>query len=125
MATHRKSDRPFLIHTWDVEKITPELPGLNEDEIRAKDIAIEQACNLMFDFSLDPKWRKVLFQAKQGEKFNLPSDYFAFNQQVRDLGLKFAVYNDGWTDYGFIVFGIASVDFPDVGTFTVNNPEII
>ncbi len=26
--------------------------------------------------------------------------------------LRFAAFNDGWTQYGFVVFGIESVDFP-------------
>lgn len=121
---NQKSDRVFTIHSWQTDAMIS-LPSLDVEKIRVKDIAIQQVSDLRFDLSLDSHWRKILFDAKVGKKFVLPNSYPVLSKKVRDLSLKFAVYNAGYTNYGFIVFAIASVDFPNVETFTVNNPELI
>ena len=120
-----KNTTAFELYTWITDSLIPELLSLNSDEKRIKDIATEQIDDLRFDLSLDPDWRKKLFHANTNKKFVLSSDYFALSQEVRDCGLKFAVSNAGWTDDGFVVFQIESVDFPDLATYTTNNPAII
>ncbi len=40
-------------------------------------------------------------------------------------GLRYAAFNDGMTEDGFIVFGIESIDFPDIVMYTTNNPSIL
>ncbi|MEG3895670.1 MULTISPECIES: hypothetical protein [unclassified Microcoleus] len=122
---HSPKKASVLIHTGQIDKIIGDLPALSEGELRVKDIASEQVSDLSYDLSLDPEWRKQLFVAPFEQRFPLPPDYFALSQEVRNLGLLFSVFNDGWTDNGFIVFGIESVDFPDVQMYTFNNPEII
>lgn len=121
----KKNTAVFELYTWEINSLIPQLPTLNSDEKRVKDISIEQVSDLRFDLSLDPNWRKKLFNADVGKKFLLPSDYFSLSQEVKDCGLSFSVFNAGWTDYGFIIFAIESVEFPDVAMCTVNNPEII
>lgn len=122
---NQKSKKEFYFHTWETDKMISQIPILDSDEIRLRDIVIEQVSDLRFDFSLDPEWRKKIFNAEIGRQFILPSKYLGLSREVQDLGLKFAVCNYGWTDYGFIIFAIASVEFPDIEMFTVNNPEII
>ena len=120
-----KNTKAFELHTWTTDSLIPALPSLNDDEKRIKDIAEEQINDLRFDFSLDPDWRKKLFYADINQKFILPSNYFALSQEVIECGLKFTVSNIGWTDNGFVIFQIESVDFPDLAMYTTNNPEII
>ena len=122
---HSPKKACFYIYTDRTDKIIGDLPALNDGELRVKDIAIEQVSNLRYDFSLDPEWRKQIFAAPFGQRFPLPLDYFALSQEVRNHNLQFSVFNDDWTNNGFIVFGIESVDFPDVQMYTFNNPEII
>ena len=116
---------PFYIYIWKADDFIPELPEPNHNELRLKDMAIEQVSNLRFDLSLDPLWRKQLFDAPIYQRFALPSDYFALTEDVRNCGLRFAAFKDGWKDDGFVVFGIESVDFPDLVMYSTNNPEII
>jgi len=122
---HSPKKTCFYIYAAKTDEIIGDLPALSDGEFRVKDIAIEQVSNLRYDFSLDPEWRKKLFAAPFEQRFPLPPDYFALSQDVRNHGLLFSVFNAGWTNNGFIVFGIESVDFPDVQMYTFNNPEII
>lgn len=115
----------FYIHIWEADKFIPELPALSDRELRLRDVAWEQVSDLRYDFSLDPKWRKQLFSAAVSQRFLLPADYFALSAEVRSYDLKFAVFNDGWTADGYVVFGIESVDFPDIAAYSYNNPEIL
>jgi hypothetical protein len=117
--------KPLLIYTWESEQIAPGKLIVAADEVPLRDLAIEQVSDLRFDLSLDPVWRRTLFNAKPFERFELPTDYSALTDQVREYGLRFAVFNDGWTECGFVVFGIESIDFPEVVMYTTNNPAII
>jgi hypothetical protein len=117
----------FYLSIWQAERFISELPELSDEELRLRDLAWEEVNNLRYEFSLDSKWRKQLFEASNSHRFLLPEDYLGLSQQARDCGLQIAVFNDGWTESGFIVFGIESVDFPepDIVTYTFNNPDII
>ncbi|MEM9544111.1 MAG: hypothetical protein AAGA60_32080 [Cyanobacteria bacterium P01_E01_bin.42] len=117
--------KPFYIHTWDSETIVPKLIESADNEIPLKDIAINQIDRLRFDVSLDPYWRKILFDAPPSQRFPLPDDYIGLSDLVRECGLRFSVFNDGWYDDGFVVFGIESLDFPTVIMYTTNNPNIL
>ncbi|VEP14047.1 conserved hypothetical protein [Hyella patelloides LEGE 07179] len=122
---NNNSKQVFYFHTWETDKIIPQLASLKPNEKRVKDIVIEQISDLRFDFSLDSQWRKKLFNAEVRQRFLSPSNYHAFSKKVKDCSLQFLVFNAGWTDYGFIILGIKSVEFPDIVMYTVNNPEII
>jgi hypothetical protein len=87
-----------------------------------REIAVEQVSDLRFDLSLDPEWRRTLFAAEVHQRFELPADYGAIGADSREHGLRYAVFNDGWTEDGSVVFGIESVDFPNVVMYTTNNP---
>lgn len=115
----------FYIQIWKADEFIPELPELSDRELRLRDIAWEQVSDLRSDFSCDPKWRKQLFSAAYSQRFLLPKDYSALSAEVQSYDLKFAVFNDGWTEDGYVVFGIESVDFPDIVEYTFNNPEVI
>lgn len=122
---HLLKQASFQIHTWQTDEFVADLPALSDGEVRVKDIAIQQVSDLRCDLSLDSEWRKQLFAALVERRFPLPPDYFALSQEARNCGLLFSVFNAGWTDYGFIVFGIESIDFPDIQMYTFNNPEIL
>jgi hypothetical protein len=66
-----------------------------------------------------------LFDAVPGQRFPICDDDCLLYQRVRECGLRFAAFNDGYTPCGFVVFGIESIDFPDVVMYTTNNPVII
>ena len=117
--------KPIQFHAWDTDKVTPAPSREAVGEVPLKDVAIDQVGNLRFDLSLDPQWRKTLFESPPLQRFLLPEDYLALSSRARQCGLRFAVFNDGWTDDGYVVFGIESVDFPDVVMYTTNNPAII
>ncbi|BDM78772.1 hypothetical protein [Acaryochloris marina] len=120
-----KGQKPILLYAWDAERVAPGAQNPDTNEVPLRDIAIEQVSDLRFDLSLDPYWRKTLFAAELFKRFTLPEDYFGISNRARDCGLHFAVFNDGYTECGFVVFGIESVDFPDVAMYTTNNPSII
>lgn len=86
--------------------------------------------DLRFDVSLDEVWRKKLFNAPVGEKFTLSNeDLERLEQKLRTIiqvkDLNFTVFNDGWTDDGFVVFGFSCVEFPWLAVYSTNNPQII
>ena len=120
-----KGQKPLYIHTWESDKIIPAEIETTDGEIQLKDLAIEQVSQLRCDLSLDPNWRQILFNADVFKRFVLPDNYFPLSDRVRKSGLRFSVFNDGYTEDGFVVFGIESVDFPDVIMYTTNNPTII
>lgn len=116
---------PFQINIWQADKIAPPLPPLSKEEYRLKDMACDQVCDLQFDLSLDPNWRLQLFKASFKEKIPIPDNYVGLNKKVRECGLRFYAFQAGWTNFGFVVFGIGSVDFPEVVMYTTNNPDIL
>lgn len=120
-----KGRKPIQLYVWDSEEVAPGTFVSQEGEVPLRDIAIEQVSDLRFDLSLDPHWRKILFAAEPFTRFSLPDDYFGIRSTARDHGLQFAVFNDGTTECGFVVFGIESIDFPSVVMYTTNNPAII
>jgi hypothetical protein len=117
--------KPLHIHSWETDCIAPDHTPTAVGEVLLKDIAIEQVSELRYDLSLDPHWRKILFDAPPFKRYPLADDYVALSLEVREYGLKFAAFNDGWTENGFVVFGIESVDFPNVVMYTVNNPAVV
>jgi len=116
--------KPIHIQTWDTDKVAPTPIRTADDEVSLKDLAIDQVSELRFDVSLDSHWRKTLFAAPPLKRFPLPADYVALSDHVRKCELRFAVFNEGSTECGFVVFGIESVEFPDVVMYTTNNPAI-
>ena len=114
----------FSIPIWDTDELAP-LGKTDGPGVPVKDIATEQISDLRFDLSLDPEWRRTLFSAPVHERFPLPADYFALSAESREHGLRYAVFNDGDTEDGFVVFGIESADFPEIVMYTTNNPSII
>ena len=122
-----KCSTPFRMWAWNVDQIVPCPNDLPDDQVPIRDIASEQVCDLQFDLSLDSSWRETLFGADVGKPFPLPDDYFALSDKSRAHGLRYQVFNDGSADDwgGFIVFGIQSVDFPDVVAYTTNNSSIL
>jgi hypothetical protein len=115
------------IWAWDADQIVPCSSDLPDDQVPIRDIAIEQVCDLQYDLSLDPTWRKRLFDAPVGERIPLPADYFGLSAKSREHDLRFSAFNDGFGDDwgGLVVFGITSLDFPDVVAYTTNNASIV
>ena len=114
------------VNMWQTDELCPvDVDVRDNGELLARDLAADQIADLQFDLSLDPEWRARLFKATVGERHEIPGDYFALRSECRDADLRFAVFNDGWTDYGFVVFGIQSLDFPELIAYTTNNSAII
>ena len=111
----------FRLSSWEADALA-DPPSIDGPGLPVRQIAIDQVSDLRFDLSLDPEWRRTLFGAEPLERFALPADYGAIGAASREHGLRYAVFNDGWTEDGFVVFGIESVDFPDVVMYTTNNP---
>ncbi|MEM7244037.1 MAG: hypothetical protein AAF533_01770 [Acidobacteriota bacterium] len=112
---------PLEIYTWQVE----DLPKVetSEDEVALREIAAAEVTDLLFDISTDAAWRQRLFDAPVHQRISIPEE--ELSRRVRGLGLRFAVFNDGWLGDGFVVFGIESVDFSHVVMYTTNNASII
>ena len=86
--------------------------------------------NLIYDVSLDAIWRKQLFNAPVGKRFLvtevvLPRLSEELRNAVQQKGLNFTVFNEGWTDDGFVVFGFSCIEFPYIIAYSTNNPEVI
>lgn len=117
---------PMRIHTWETDRIAPLDPrAVPTDEVALEDLAIAQVGALRFDLSLDPEWRARLFAADVGARLAIPVDYVGLTEAARARGLRFCVWNDGWTGDGLVVFGIGSVEFPRVEMYTTNDPRIL
>ena len=115
-----ESGPPIAVRTWASDEVAP-LPSRAGAGVAARDLAIEQIGDLRFDLSLDPDWRRILLNAEIGRRYPVPADYGPLRREVRALGLRFAVFNDGEIEDGWVVFGIESVDFPDVAMYTTNS----
>ena len=122
---HSRGRKPIRFYTWDAERIAPSADATESDEVALRDVAIDQVSELRFDVSLDPHWRKTLFEADSFKRFAIPQDYVGIRSEARECGLRFAAFNDGYTECGFVVFGIESVDFPDIVMYSTNNPAIL
>lgn len=86
--------------------------------------------DLVEDVSLDPIWRQRLFGAEVGRRFRFGDEDLArlparVRARIEADRLHFACFNDGWTEDGFVVFGIESVEFPEIVAYSTNNPEIV
>lgn len=85
---------------------------------------------LRFELSMDTAWRRRLFAATPGERFvldgalldDIPPTQAA---RIRDHGLQIAVWVDGHTDAGDVVFAFGSPEFPDQDRVSVNNPSVL
>lgn len=113
------------IHRWQSDEFLPELPDYDNGQIRLRDLADSQLDDLIFEISLDLKWRKILFEAEIQARFEIPDDYFAITDEIKKCGFRFAVFNDGWTEGGWVVFGFESIDFPNLTRYSTNNPSIL
>lgn len=123
--------KPLMINDTHRVFSAPEAPPSSRDreDVRIKDVASEHISDLMFDVSLDPKWRSKLLNATVQQRFELPEDYVAsldrsLSERVHGYGLRFAVFNDGFTDDGWFVIGIECTQFKDVVMFSTNNPAV-
>ena len=101
------------------------MPNINFDEKKLREIADEQVDNLRFDLSLDPEWRERLFNSPKDVKHPIEENFYGLSEESKRAGLRFAAFNEGWTEDGYVVFGIMSIDFPDIIEYTTNNPEVI
>jgi hypothetical protein len=86
--------------------------------------------DLVEGVSLDPTWRRRLFDAEVGRRFPLSEeDILRLPARLRGRieadRLRFACFNEGWTEDGFVVFGIGSVEFPDIVAYSTSNPGIV
>jgi len=120
-----RNSKPFLIHAWDSDPLAPEAVVPSDGEVALIDLVYEQLNDLCFDISMSPHWRKTLFDAPVGKRLAIPNDDPELSDAAREHDLSFAVFNDGWTPDGFVVFGIGSIEFPHAVSYTTNNPDII
>jgi hypothetical protein len=86
--------------------------------------------DLLGDVSLDPTWRQRLFAAEVGRRFPFSEEDILrlparLRARIEADRLRFACFNEGWTEDGFVVFGIESVEFPEIVAYSTNNPEIV
>ena len=121
--TPSKPGRLFQIAIWDAEQVEPIGADL-EGGVPLRSIATEQVSELCFELSLDPSWRRALFAAPVGKRFEIPGDFY-IRDGSPETGLRFAAFNAGDTEDGFVVFGIESMEFPNVVMYTTNNPKIV
>ncbi|MEH2027711.1 hypothetical protein [Nostoc sp.] len=77
-----------------------------------QEIAWEIVCNLRHDISMDTNWRNRLFHAAINQRFEIPFE--------NEYELRFAAFLDGWTEDGFWIIGIESIDFPHIVMYTTN-----
>ena len=97
---------------------------------RKKQLYNKYLSELIFDVSRDPVWRARLFSALAWE--TIPSSAEDLRRRspglqriIRRYNLKFTVFNDGWTNEGFVVFGFSCVEFPYIDAYSTNNPNVI
>lgn len=100
---------------------------MTEDRREAHESAL--FWDLVHDVSLDTTWRQRLFTAEVGRRFPFDAeDVGRLSASLREfferLGLQFACFNDGWTEDGFVVFGLEAVEFPEVVAYSTNTPDI-
>lgn len=117
--------KPMFFNSWQTEGLIPHKLQNGPNLVALCDIASEQVSDLKFDLSTDPEWRKILFDSQPHITHPIPNSYFGISDESRNRNLHYHVFNDGYTDDGFIVFGIQSVEFPHIAAYTTNNPRII
>jgi hypothetical protein len=119
------SQQPFEIAVWTAEDVAQGSGGSVPEpgEVHLREIATNAVSDLRFDLSLDPVWRKTLIAAAPKERYEIPPDFQGTPETARAHGLRFHVFNDGWTEDGLVVFGIESAEFPSVVMYTTNNPS--
>ena len=95
--------------------------------VRLRDIAGELTDELRGDISLDPSWRRCLRDAAVHLRFPIPADDEVFAPRLaakaREYGLSFVAFNEGFTDSGWFVIGVESVEFPGTAAYSTNNPD--
>ena len=65
--------KPMQIHTWNADKVAPAPIKVADNEVPVRELAIDQVRDLRFDVSLDPYWRKILFDAPTFKRYMLPN----------------------------------------------------
>ncbi|MEH2356376.1 hypothetical protein [Nostoc sp.] len=80
--------------------------------IPLQEIALDIVSEMRYDISMDMNWRYRLFHACIKQRFEIPFE--------NEYGLKFAAFLDGWTDNGFWIIGIESINFPHIVMYTTN-----
>jgi hypothetical protein len=80
--------------------------------------------------SLDPVWRTRLFASPSGVMLPFTADDLArlpppVCERITSQDLRFGCFNDGATEDGYVVFGICSLEFPELVEYSTNNPEVV
>jgi hypothetical protein len=101
-----------VFNLWDAEDRFPVTPPPDAQGVRLKEIARQIVEDLRYDVSVDVEWRRRLFHAPPGQRFEVPPS--------NEHGLRFAAFFDGWTSGGLWVLGIECSDFPDIVMHTFN-----
>lgn len=119
--------RRKIVKFWScqIERLDRVAVDLSPNEILAKELASDQISDLQYDLSLDSSWRKILFAAPVAQRFAIPQNYFAIRAECREHNLHFAAFNDGWAGTSSVVFGITSVEFPELVAYTTNYAAIV
>lgn len=86
--------------------------------------------DLIFEISTHPDWRSRLFESPTFMKIDVTeNDLHTLSEPlatvIRQHKLQFVVFNDGWTNEGFVVFGFNNSEFPKIEAYSTNNPDII
>jgi hypothetical protein len=93
--------------------------------------ACEEALDLLiFELGTDPEWRQRLFAAPQFAHVDVGTEYITrldaqLGATVGSLGLRFFVFNDGYTEDGAVVFGFGAVEFPELTRYSTNWPHVL
>lgn len=101
-----------VFNLWDAEYRFPVDPPAGEHGVQLVEFAREVVGDLRYDVSVDEEWRRRLFHAERGQRFEVP--------RQDQHGLHFAAFFDGWTSDGMWVIGIECVEFPHVLMHTFN-----
>lgn len=83
--------------------------------------------DMVHDVSMDSVWRERLFDAEPEEqKFEFNKEDLErlsapVREKVKQHRLRFGCFSEGWAD-GACVFGIFSVEFPELVAYSTNYP---
>ena len=91
----------------------------------------------VIDASVNPLWRKRLFESRPGDIFSISKDDTAGLHEevanaIRRYDLKFSVRiavateSEPWlSENGMVLFKFWAAEFPTVARFTGNNPDVV
>lgn len=105
-----------VFNLWDAEYRFPIARPADARGVRLVEHAREVVGDLRYDVSVDVGWRRRLFHAPPGLRFEVT--------RPNEHGLHFAAFFDGWAG-GMWVIGIECVEFPHVLMHTFNGSALL